>query len=229
MFDDTFPHSHETPDELAASQQLENVEKRLRRTEWVLRAATAVCFALVIAVGTTYARTDTFAETTAAAPAAVDEDTSVDPDAVRDLEAYMAVLFEKVSADLDARIKLKADAIVQRASEQSVSALGNLLDRRLATLTDAVRRDLEAHVDERVEERPVKIASGSLELRRQPLREGKNERVERGHLRFEDPFVRAPEVVLGMRLIDLPRSDRPRVAIRVMGVDEHGFDYDIRR
>ena len=78
------------------------------------------------------------------------------------------------------------------------------------------------------EDRPVKIASGSLEIGQQTLPEGQDEQVERRRHRFEDPFVSPPTVALGMRVIDLHRSDSPRVAIRVVHVDENGFDYEIR-
>ena len=215
MPDYTPPHSHETRDELAASSQLASVERRLRRTEWMSRTTAALCIALIVAVGTTSARADTFA--------AVPEDTPADPALVRDLEAELAVLAEKVRADLDVRIQRKTDAIVQQAAEQQIAALLQRTEQNLAMF-----REISKRIDERIEERAVKVASGSLALSLQTLRDGENERVERGRLRFEERFVRAPKVTLGMRLIDPPRSDRPRVAIRVVEVDEKGFDYEIR-
>ena len=205
------------------------------RAKWTSRAVTALCFALAVAVGTTHAPTDAFADEFSG----VADDAPADPEVVRNLEADLAVLSERVSADLDARVKAKTDAIVQQAAEQQIAALlhrsqqnlamrrevSNRVDHRMATMT--VWADRPESVGDS-QDRPVKIASGSLEIGQQALAEGVNERVERGRHRFEAPFVGAPKVALGMRLDDLTRPDRRRVAIRVVHVDEEGFDYEIR-
>ena len=47
-------------------------------------------------------------------------------------------------------------------------------------------------------------------------------------MRFTKPFPEPPHVTLGLRLLDLPRSDRPRLEISVVSKDERGFDYQIR-
>ena len=169
----------------------------------------------------------------------VADDTPADPAVVRDLETTLAALSEKLSADLYARIEAQTDAVVQRAVEQQIAALLQKSQQNLAIRREAADRadrqmptmivwgNREGGAGDHVD-RPVKIASGSLEIRQQALPEGSDKRVERGRLRFEERFVDAPRVALGVRLDDLPRADRPRVAIRVVHVDDKGFDYEVR-
>ena len=54
------------------------------------------------------------------------------------------------------------------------------------------------------------------------------EGAETGSHRFDKPFRQTPKIALGVRMNDEPRSRRAPVALRVVRVDEAGFDYEIR-
>ena len=98
------------------------------------------------------------------------------------------------------------------------------LDARAQQLEERLTRA----VDDRVAATTARIASGSLQLTQTKLRSGSDQRAERGRHRFAHPFRTTPSIVFGLRVLDLPRSDRPRVAVNVLRVDPHGFDYEIR-
>ncbi|MFP6607332.1 MAG: hypothetical protein VCC19_12220 [Myxococcota bacterium] len=90
---------------------------------------------LGITVGTTYAWTDTFAATTP-----VVADVSADATLTRNLEANLASFSEKFNADLDARVKLQTDAIVQQAAERQVAVLLQHLDQKLTISNETWKR-----------------------------------------------------------------------------------------
>ena len=250
MLDVTPPNSQEIGAMAAASSRLANIERRLRRTEWMSRATGALSFALVVGMSVSFVKGDTFAETPK--PEATSNSTD-------DLHKQVDSLLERAASDLDSRIEQQTDEMMRKIAEEQMAALersdralamsqeiSGRVETKLAALTAelrgqalamaqdlekrsvATRDELRADIDDRIADQSVRIESGSLELKQQTLREGRNERVERGRHRFDHPFPAKPRVALGMRVLDLPRSDRPRVALRVVRVDRKGFDYEIR-
>ena len=135
MSDPTPPISRESRDEFATDRQSTNVERQSRRTRWTSRAAAAACLVLGVTVGTTYAWTDTFA---AATPEVAD--VSANATLTWNLEANLASFSEKFNADLDARVKLKTDAIVQQAAERQVAVLLQQLDQKLTISNETWKR-----------------------------------------------------------------------------------------
>jgi len=89
-----------------------------------------------LSVGTTYAWTATFASTT---PAWAD-DAHADLVTTQNLEADIAILFEKVSVDLDARVKAKTDAIVQQAADRQIATLLERLEQNLTISREITKR-----------------------------------------------------------------------------------------
>lgn len=136
MSDHTPPNSSESHNEFATDMQPTSSQKRPRRTNRTSLAAAAVCFVLVVAVGTTYAWTATFASTT---PAWAD-DAHADLVTTQNLEADIAILFEKVSVDLDARVKAKTDAIVQQAADRQIATLLERLEQNLTISREITKR-----------------------------------------------------------------------------------------
>ena len=120
------PDSRWSHDEFATNIRFTSVEKRARRTRWTSRSAAVFCFVLVAAVGTAYAETSTFANST---PALAD-DAPGDPVDTRNLDA---ALFEKLSVGLDAWVELKTDGIVQQATEKQIAAFLRHVEQNLAT------------------------------------------------------------------------------------------------
>lgn len=200
------------------------------------RAASILCLAFAVALGASLGPKGALADS----PPVASDDSPVEPAVVRDLEADLVVLFDKVSADLDARIATKTDSIAQQAADEQVAALLQRAEQEFAARNPVPRRAggrpiptyvVRAEREEPADlskERSIKIARGSLEISRPNAPAGQAERVEHGHYRFEHPFTRGPVVALGVRLGDRAHPNLPRVAIRVVRVDETGFDYEVR-
>ena len=237
MLDVTPPNSQEIGAMAAASSRPANIETQLRRTEWMSRATGALSFALVVGMSVSFVKGDTFAETKPEATsnstddlhkqldsllerAALDLDGRIEQqtdEMMRKIaEEQMAALERSdqalaMSHEISGRVETKLAALTAELRGQALAMAQDLEKRSVAT-----RDELHADIDDRIADQSVRIESGSLELKQQTLREGRNERVERGRHRFDHPFPATPRVALGMRVLDLPRSDRPRVALRVV-------------
>jgi len=141
------------------------------RREWMSRTATALCFALAVAVSTTSAPTVVFAET----PAAVAAERSPALGIVLDMQSTLAALGQEVRVDLDARVNAQTDAILQQVVDQEIAALLEQRQQNLARRhktpnsvgpqmqTITVRADREPAIDE-AEDRSIELARRSLEI-----------------------------------------------------------------
>ena len=166
-------------------------------------------------------------------------------------EAQVAQLFEQGMGEPAVPASESAEEAVRQATQQQVAALrgrgkesralsreiSRRVDAELALLTSelggrarslAPERDarLSSAVDRRAA-RSGRIESGSLALPLQTSSEGRSDGIELGRYRFARPFDHPPRVALGMRESELA-ADEPRVALRVVQVDEAGFDYELR-
>lgn len=141
------------------------------REKWTPHAAMALGFTLIVAVATLQAPTQVSADP----PPATSEETAADPAAVQALEADLAVLSKKVSADLDARVRAATDAVVEQATAKQIAAAlqqsrqnlamrseiaGRRSGRQMPTITIHARSD--ASIAE-TQDGAVKIASGTLD------------------------------------------------------------------
>ena len=130
----------------------------LRRREWRSRAAAALCFAFYAGVGLT--------PVAAQMPPRMNEGA---PAVVRDTSTQANSLAEKFSADLDAQVASKTDAILDQVSEQMSAQLLRRLEQNIATrlepptstakpmLSIVIRPDSEEEVSE-PEGKPLELA-----------------------------------------------------------------------
>ena len=161
---------HENAQNTGTTSGSDPIPPKCRR-DWISRTATALCFALAVAVGTTNAPTDVFAET----PAAVATTTSPALGVVLDMQSALAALGQEVRVDLDARVNAQTDAILQQVVDQEIAALLEQRQQNLARRhktpnsvgpqmqTITVRADREPAIDE-AEDRSIELARRSLEI-----------------------------------------------------------------
>lgn len=178
----------------------------------LLRAATV--FALALGVSSV-----SFAETETDAAEAVSQ--------VK-LEAFL----ERTAAKLDAKVEARTDAMVEDLLEAQLASLTQASEQRLAL---AIQRQTDERLAARMREtrqiatgeRPARdepvearMASGSLDL---------PEGASSGRHRFDEPFGATPQIAVSVRPNDESRKNRrASVSLRVVRVDETGFDYEIR-
>lgn len=230
-------------------RSIDELQQRVARLRVGLLAlgGTGLALVVVTAVGARDASQrlfDTFQEMQSTA-AGLGQELAKTRDLTAGLEARVAAAVADATRDLD---ELARQA-VRRAAETRIDGLvresRSTLDRtsQLSDRLDERSRDLDARllerfgsiadslggrIDTRVEEAMLRVESGSIEARTRELRTGTSDRRERGRVRFAKPFPEPPHVTLGLRRLDLPRSDRPRLEISVVSKDERGFDYQIR-
>lgn len=158
------------------------------------------------------------------------------------IEERLLVLHRHFSDALEERLLAQTDRITDKASQQQLALL--LADRRSG---DAMERRIERRRDRElalgepgpnrrapIEERqvlasrpPLRMETGSLEVDRRALQRAGERRIERRQP-FLERFAEVPHVTLGLRLDPESEAPLPRVSMRVIAVDEAGFDYELR-
>ena len=131
----TPPNSRETLSELAVSHSGACRQDARRRTGWLARAAAASGLALVIAVGMAGTPGLGVAESSI-----VVNDDEAASDLVRDSQTDLQPIFEKIGNELDRRVRLKTEAIIEQVTELQVSALLQQFEQKLAVKYQLSRR-----------------------------------------------------------------------------------------
>jgi len=151
-----------------------------------------------------------------------------DPTSESSLDAF----FARRLAELDAWIPAKMDALTDEAVNAELATLAGASERRLA---QAIARQTEMHLAMRMQETrrlamgeavagspadgDARMTSGSLAV---------PGGVSSGRHRFDEPFGETPNIALSVRPDGATRSGRPSVTLRILNVDETGFEYEVR-
>lgn len=222
------------PPRPATGQAARTRVPRRGRTERA-RAVRPVCLAVVagccLGLASANGSAEPLAETQDASPVA--------PDGV--VEAQLEGLQLRFSHSLDERLLANTEHLARQASQHQLALLladdepRDRMERRIDARSE---RELARRANEprsrrgrvrrvRADRAPLRMESGSLDVERQTLQRAGEERVERRQ-RFIQPFAEIPRVTVGLR--PNPDSDAPlpRVMLRVVSVDETGFDYELR-
>lgn len=156
-------------------------------------------------------------------------------------------LQDQMQATLSARMAAQIDRMLQETTDRQLATMREQLDppqklarqiearteRHLAALTLQAGRDSLASARGREtgqaadDDPATRMETGSLALGPQVLDHSSSESARMRH-RFARPFTKAPHVAVGVRVVHLSSAEQPRVAVRVVAVDEAGFDYEVR-
>jgi len=131
----TPPNSRETLPELAVSHPDACRQNPRRRSGRLSRAAAAFGLALIIAVGMAGTPGLGVAESSI-----VVNDDEAASDLVRDSQTDLQPIFEKIGNELDRRVRLKTEAIIEQVTELQVSALLQQFEQKLAVKYQLSRR-----------------------------------------------------------------------------------------
>ena len=109
----------------------------LRRGEWVSRAASALCFALIVGAGAGLVQADTEADAQAKAEARAEAQAKAE---AKSLSERLDSSFEAATADLLARVEQRADRVVERTARKQMAMLAERSEQNLAMSAKANER-----------------------------------------------------------------------------------------